>query len=139
MTGNNEDIMPKRFTETEKWDRPWFRNLPVEYKALWIYICDTCNPGGVWYVDMEKANFMIGAKIEKEKAAKTLSKQIEIIDDGSRWHVKSFIEFQYGCKPENLSPSSSVHRGAIKARRDAGLKITETQSESFSKPYERLN
>jgi len=37
----------KRFTETTKWDDPWFRKLSPTAKLLWGYITDKCNAVGL--------------------------------------------------------------------------------------------
>jgi hypothetical protein len=55
--------MAKRFTDSEKWNRPWFRKLPTKYKLLWLYILDHCDMSGVWYVDFELASMMIGEPV----------------------------------------------------------------------------
>lgn len=97
--------MSKRFTDTEKWDRPWFRKLPNEYKLLWIFILDRCDIAGVWYIDFEMVQFQIGVKIEREKSEELFSKQIEVKSD--RWLIKDFISFQYGI----LSESNKIYQG----------------------------
>jgi len=96
--------MAKRFTDTEKWDRPWFRGLPLQYKLLWIFILDRCDIAGVWYVDMGLAAFQIGFKFDRLKAEKVFEKQIQI--NGERWLIKDFIPFQYG----SLEASNKVYR-----------------------------
>lgn len=101
--------MAKRFTDTEKWKRPWFRELPIQYKILWLYILDNCDMAGVWYVDIKLASFYIENKIKKEDAIKYLSKQIKIIDNGARWWITDFVNFQYG----ELRESSRVHLAII--------------------------
>lgn len=101
--------MPKRFTDTGKWNRPWFRNLPSAYRQLWLYILDTCDMAGVWYVDIPLASFMIGETISYEQALKYLEKQIIPVAGDSRWVVKDFINFQYG----QLKQDSRVHQGVL--------------------------
>ncbi len=96
--------MAKRFTDTDKWDRPWFRNLAMQYKLLWFFILDRCDIAGVWYVDMELAAFQIGFKFNRQKSEEAFEKQIEI--KGERWLVKDFIPFQYG----SLDESNKVYR-----------------------------
>jgi hypothetical protein len=97
--------MAKRFTATEKWERPWFRALPDKYKLLWIYLCDKCDISGVWYVDIEMASFAIGHKLTIHDTLKVLGKQVKVINGGSKWLVVDFVSFQYG----TLSEKSRFH------------------------------
>lgn len=98
--------MSKRFTDTEKWERPWFRKLPNEYKLLWCYVLDRCDIAGVWYVDMEMASFLIGSQIDRAKAEELFSKQIRVNDN--RWLIVDFIPFQYGDLQESNKVFKSV-------------------------------
>lgn len=99
--------MAKRFTDTDKWDRPWFRNLPNQYKLLWCFVLDKCDIAGVWYVDMEMASFQIGTKLDKTKAESVFEKQIE--SRGERWLIRDFIGFQYG----SLEASNKIYKNVI--------------------------
>jgi hypothetical protein len=47
--------MAKRFTDSEKWKKPFIKKLPMQYKLLWFYLLDDCNHAGVWQVDLEIA------------------------------------------------------------------------------------
>lgn len=123
--------MPKRFTDTEKWSRPWFRTLPNPYKLLWIYILDNCDMAGVWYVDFELASFKIKSEINQAEALVLLEKQIIPLSDGTRWLVKDFISFQYG----NLNGKTSrVHGGVLSVVEKHGLTYN-ADSLSIAYPY----
>ena len=52
--------MAKRFTDTDKWKKPFIRGLKSEYKILWLYILDECDHAGVWQVDFDVAKIKIG-------------------------------------------------------------------------------
>ncbi len=43
--------MSKRFADTDKYKKPFIRNLPAAYKLLWDYICLDCDHAGIWQVD----------------------------------------------------------------------------------------
>lgn len=86
--------MAKRFTDTDKWERPWFRGLQNKYKIFWCYVLDKCDVAGIWYCDFELASFFIGEKFIREDAERVFTKQIEV--SGDRWRIKDFVEFQYG-------------------------------------------
>lgn len=114
--------MSKRFTDTEKWEDPWFRKLPNEYKLLWLYLCDKCDVSGVWKVDVE----LIGHYImndwtfyNKEKCLEILKNRIHIFGDGDseKWFILKFIRFQYG----ELSENSKPHQKVIALLKDYGL------------------
>lgn len=111
--------MSKRFTDTEKWERPWFRQLPLPYKALWSLITDRCDLIGVWYVDMELASFYIGATVTAEEALKHFEKQIVKLDD-NRWFIPSFVPFQYG----ELKPNNNLHLSVMARLKAIGIRGT---------------
>lgn len=99
------EIVSKRFTDTDKWDRPWFRKLPPKYKLFWSYMTDKCDMIGVWYVDFEMAEFVIGEKLDPAEAARLFQKQIRVIDS-TRWLIQDFVSFQYG----ELKENNNLHR-----------------------------
>ena len=100
--------MPKRFTDTEKWKKGYIRSLPTKYKLLWLYILDDCNHAGVWDVDLEVAEIRIGSKINTKEAVKYYSEHIKIFDNGNKWFIPKFIDFQYGQLNENVNAHKSV-------------------------------
>lgn len=109
--------MSKRFTCSEKWSRPWFRELGVHYKALWLYILDNCDHAGIWHVDMALASFCIGHKFDEKDALDALGKQIEVLNGGSKWFVKDFITFQYG----RLRNNNRIHISVLQILESEGL------------------
>ena len=102
--------MAKRFTDTEKWKKPFIRGLQGAYKLLWLYICDDCDHAGVWQVDIDVAQIRIGEKIDLKEAIKTFDEKIIIFDKGNKWFIPSFIEFQY---PSGLNPENRAHNSII--------------------------
>lgn len=99
----------KRFTDTAKWEDKWFRKLPLPMKAFWIFLCDRCDLCGVWKVDLELAEFIIGAKLPLEEIKAHFGDRIQDLP-GDRWFISKFIEFQYG----DLSPDCRPHQAVIK-------------------------
>lgn len=102
--------MAKRFTDTEKWKKPFIRGLQGAYKLLWLYICDDCDHAGIWQVDMDVAQIRIGEKIDLNEAIEIFGDKIIIFDKGNKWFIPSFIEFQY---PSGLNPDNRSHNSAI--------------------------
>jgi hypothetical protein len=100
--------MAKRFTDTDKWKKGFIRNLPAKFKLLWLYILDDCNHAGIWDTDFEVASIRIGNKINPTEAAKVFESQIKIFDDGNKWFIPKFIDFQYGTLNENSRPHQAV-------------------------------
>ncbi len=87
--------MSKRFTDTKKWDDPWFAELPSKYKLFWLYMLDECDHAGIWKVNFRKAQFMIGESLEQAEVFRYLSDRIKKIDE-TYWIIIKFIDFQYG-------------------------------------------
>ena len=52
--------MAKRFTDTEKYRKPFLRGLQGAYKLLWDFLYHDCNHAGIWIKDFEIAQIYIG-------------------------------------------------------------------------------
>lgn len=109
--------MAKRLTDTAKWDRQWFREMPVEYKMFWNYLCDRCDHAGIWHKDLGIASFFIGAQIDAEKALVYFGDRVKVISD-EKWFVARFISFQYGKYHQN----KSVHKAVMSRLVASGLR-----------------
>lgn len=87
--------MAKRFTDSGKWDDPWFAELPSKYKLFYLYLLDECDHAGIWKVNFRKAQFMIGETLEQSEVVRFMSDRVKRVDE-SYWLVCKFIKFQYG-------------------------------------------
>lgn len=102
--------MAKRFTDSEKWKKPFIRSMKAPYKLLWLYILDECDHAGIWQVDFDVAEIKIGEKLKKDDAKKYLIEHIIEFENGEKWFIPDFIEFQYGqLNPENRAHNSVIH------------------------------
>ena len=105
--------MFKRLTDTDKWKKNvWFRKLPKDYKLLWLYVNDDCDNVGVWEVDLELANILMGTECELEKASEIFEKRIYEFtteNDTLKWFVKNFCDFQYSGKNKSFNPTSPAN------------------------------
>lgn len=113
--------MAKRFTDTEKWKKVWYRKLKPEYKCFWEYIRDNCNNAGIWEVDFELASFQIGTKLNQTEIEKVFKKQFVKIN-GSKWFLVDFIEWQYNCSVEGLNPANNAHLSVIRILKKFDIK-----------------
>lgn len=101
--------MAKRFTDSEKWSKPFIRSMKAPYKLLWLYILDECNHAGIWQVDMDVARVKIGEKLYLDEAIKSFEGKIYVFDNGEKWFIPDFIEFQYGV----LNQENRAHNSVI--------------------------
>ena len=113
--------MANRFTDTQKWEDPWFRNLPSDWKTVWFYLCERCDHAGIWNIDIELLNYLIKPTepITEELLYTTLNngkERVKKLENG-RIFVCSFVGFQY--KGE-LNEKCSTHRGVIKRLKEHG-------------------
>lgn len=100
--------MAKRFTDTEKWKKPFIRSMKAPYKLLWLYILDECDHAGIWQVDIEVAQIKIGEKLNLETAKEYFKGRILELDFGDKWFIYDFIDFQYGMLNEQNRAHNSV-------------------------------
>ena len=103
--------MANRFTDSRKWDDPWFRKLPCKHKIFWMFILDKCNHAGIWKVDFESAEFHIGEKITSEEILPIMNGRITVLKD--KWFISKFIEFQYGVSIDELNEDNRVHKSVL--------------------------
>ncbi len=101
--------MAKRFTDTDKWKNPGFRDMEPKFRWLWLYILDTCDAAGMWRVDFKMAEFCIGSKLSARESEEYFEDKILVIDH-DKWLIPSFITFQYG----ELNSESRPHQSIIK-------------------------
>lgn len=102
--------MPKRYTDTEKWKKPFIRGLQAPYKLLWFYILDDCDHAGIWHVEIDVAALRICEEIDIEDAKKQFKSHIIEFAKGTKWFIPDFVEFQYG----KLNPENRVHNSVIR-------------------------
>jgi hypothetical protein len=101
--------MPKRFTETAKWEDDWFLGLSAMHKLLWFYLCDRCDHAGVWQVSQNAVNLFLGSPVDLSEALRTFGERIDA-SKPSYWRLTKFLEYQYGLP---LNPSNKVHASAL--------------------------
>lgn len=109
--------MPKRFTDTDKWKKQFLRGLQGAYKLLWLYILDDCDHAGIWQVDFEVARIRIGEQVDKQTAINIFADRIQVFNNGTKWFIRDFIEFQYG----DLSEKNRMHLSVIQILKKNGL------------------
>jgi hypothetical protein len=121
------NIMAKRFTDTDKWKKPFIRGLEGPYKLLWFYILDDCDHAGIWQVDFEVAEIRIGQPVKEKKALEVFGERVVRIA-ANKWWIPDFISFQYG----ELSEKNRLHVSVIQI-------LTKYQIESLApqKPLTR--
>lgn len=98
--------MPKRFVDTELWDKEWFMNLSAKHKLLIKFIFDKCDVAGIWEANFSLATTYIGQKIT-DQDLKPLGKHLLKIAPG-KFFVTDFISFQYGTLSEKSNPHLKV-------------------------------
>lgn len=115
--------MPKRFTDTDKWKKAWFRKLPPKMKLFWDYITTNCDYCGIWDVDFEMASFVIGNKYNQDEVLIAFEGKIQFIEE-DKIFIPSFIHFQYGATPG----ASKQHQSVDKRLKNYGIQWTELGS-----------
>lgn len=114
--------MAKRFTDTDKWKKPFVRALDAPYKLLWFYILDDCDMAGIWQVDFEVARIRTGQELDYDSALRLFGDRIKPIDK-FKWFIPDFVTFQYG----NLSENNRMHLSVIQILKKYNLYISPLQ------------
>lgn len=114
----------RRFTETQKWDDPWFRELAGSHKLVFLYILDRCNNAGFWEVDEAALGFHTKLEVKHfEGAFKALERGLQ---GASGWvWVKNFLKHQ---KNDQLNPANPAHRQIIALLKDQAERFPDSKS-----------
>lgn len=109
--------MAKRFVDTDKYKKEWFRRLPCRLKCAWEFLCLNCDHAGVWPISLASLEFHVGEAVTLQELIDNF--EIVVIDD--KLFIPSFIEFQYGCSHEELNASNKVHLSVLHILKKMGL------------------
>lgn len=123
--------MGKRFTATEKWMDPWFRQLSTAHKAAWIYLNDNCDAAGVIDLDRPLADFQILTPVDWNDLLARAEHRIERLKSGKLW-LTEFCQFQYG----ELTAKCAPHRKVISILQQNNL--FERVTKGYLKPLDTL-
>lgn len=100
----------KRFTQTDKWKDPWYRELSPIAKLAFQYLCDNCDNAGVWDPDYRLASFCMKADVDWDDILDGLGSRVVRLQSGKIWLTR-FIAFQcFGPNCTELNPNSHPHR-----------------------------
>lgn len=116
--------MAKRFTDTDKWKKPWFCKLPVQGKFVWSYLLDNCDHAGVWSENYELMSFQVGYQVTKDDLIGWFGEKLFFFDE-DKVFIQSFVDFQYG----ELKSTNNAHKKVL----DTLLKIKHYQP--LKSPY----
>lgn len=108
--------MPKRFTDSRKWDDDFFAELTPKYKLLWLYMLDACDHAGLFKVIKKNINFHLDGEYDLDEILEIFKDKIIVVEE-KLWFIPNFITFQYG----NIDSGNSVHESVIKLLREKGL------------------
>lgn len=114
--------MAKRFTDTNKYKKPFIRGLQGAYKLFWDYLYHDCDHAGIWIVDFEIAQLYLGRDmpVNRYDALKFFNEgetRIIEFDNAKKWLIVPFIQFQYG----ELNEQNRVHASILLELKKAGI------------------
>ena len=87
--------MAKRFTDSEKWEDPFFAELSNDMKLVWIYLLDKCDHAGFYKVNFKLLNFHLNTSLKTEDILLVFNGRIKVLAD-EKWFIPKFLYFQYG-------------------------------------------
>jgi hypothetical protein len=122
----------KRFTENQKWDDPWFMELPMEYKVLWLWLCDKCDNAGIIDPSLRLASFHIGFQYPMDSLLVFGDRIIEI--GKGKWFIPKFITFQYG----TLSRDCKAHNPIFTSLEKHGIDAINLRFKGYAKGIHTL-
>lgn len=137
----------KKWTDSEKFAKSFYRKLPAPYKLLWEYILMSCDSSGVWLVEEEVAQTRIGkdAKFTIQKALEIFNAdkmRVYPFEGGEKWLILGYIQFQRG-KAIREDDTSSFTKGLLNCLKKNGLyeyfNKSTLEFEGLVNPYETLN
>lgn len=126
--------MAKRFTDTGRWDKKWYRELGSKLRDVREFILSKCDHAGIWEIDLETVQYFTGQRVSLADVHRCFKN--ETIDLGDKLFIPAFLEFQYG----NLSHAVKPHHSVIGRLEKIGLfqeyqSYLERVSKGLPNPY----
>ena len=127
--------MAKRFTDTDKWKKAWFRTLDMKHKIAWLFLCDNCDHAGIWDVDMDLFQFQSGVKMTLEELVDGFQGKVRLFDDNTKLWLLPFFEFQYSSSKEGFKAKLSAisilqKHGLIDDQGNITIRVTQDLGKS---------
>jgi hypothetical protein len=131
--------MAKRFIDTNLFKKGFVKQLPTEYKLLYIYLFCECDHCGIWEAELDVASIRIGIDVSNaSKALEIFDGKVVSFDRGKKWFVPQFITFQYG----KLTSANKIHKSVVSTLNANGLmqflESDESLDEELPNPYVTL-
>lgn len=135
--------MSKRFTDTRKHRKRWYRELPLKLKVAWDILCNECDHAGVWDIDWPTLSHFVGQNVTEQECKDSFGDKVMFLPD-DKLFLPGFVEFQYGHNFEslrNLPKHNRVQKSVIERLIKVGvyeplpntsLTLCETFSDSVS-------
>lgn len=121
----------KRFSDTARFEEPWYRQLPSELKIAWEFVWARCDNAGVWWPDFPLADFMLGCKVKWDELREKTGRVV-VLPSG-KWLLKGFVELQCGAQ---LSPDSRPHQAVMKLLDFHGICLSDSLSIVYPVDYQ---
>ena len=125
--------MAKRFTDSEKWEDPFFTNLTNDEKVIWIYLLDHCDNAGVLKINIKNINYFCSTNITVEELFITFQGRLTKISVDT-CIINKFCYFQYG--PDFLQSNNKAVQSAIKKLLELGIVQLVNNTYTLSIPYQ---
>lgn len=127
--------MAKRFTDTEKWKKTWFRELSPKMKCAWEYLRDMCDHAGVWEADFALMKFFVGEDISRQELENSFQGRILSLQEGKKYLLLGFLKFQY----VSLKNGNRTHESAKTILKAVAPEIDPESLTEYPKPYRTLS
>jgi len=115
--------MAKRFIDTGLFDDPWFMDLSVTEKVLWVYCITKCDHAGILEMNEKLCQFQTGIK-GIQAVIKGLGDRLVRVNE-QYYFIPKYLEYQYPS-----FPNSKVRQqdSAIKRLKEFKLFNEDTQT-----------
>ncbi len=128
--------MSKRFVETERWKKAWFRKLGSQGRDIWNWLHDNCDSAGVWEIDFDRFSFDVGFEVDMEQVKKVFGRKLYDLGDNKVWLPK-FLSFQYKSLNANNRAGLGILRRVLSLTRD--LPHLDEETAELLSTFDALN
>ena len=126
----------RRYTITQKWNSPPFRNLTYKEKCVYFYLWDNCDWAGFYEIDHSTIEHYTKIPSNEIKSILENLSENEITISNKWLFILDFIEYQGN---GNLSPNNNAHKAIISSLSKNMIHFKEClRTQNNLAPYEGL-